>query len=976
MQPLTAGVVGVVSSRVARQVALLLLLAAALSGFLLLPNLLSSLVASGPEDILAVNPSEEDGIGLPTGVEFLTFSVVAVSVILGIAALVLAQRWPLRLDGSRASLPSLVGLLVAVTLIGTGIYLAYSGIMGQEISYEQHLVERSRLQPIGLAVLAGFLISCAVVGALRPALLPALLPILLLFLLAAVIFGVLALAPSDGTQLSQGTGAGGGADRIEDYGTGGAIRWEVLAGFVLFLLTIVGFLKPRLLLFLLPLLLLCLLAAILFGNLDCSPSSERQLSQNTGAGGSEGADESQGGAGDPGGRLGLAATAEGARSGLSEDSQGHQTPSEQASKDRTDTVTTITQWPHLMRRQTTFAVGGTVNTVDGAPVSGMIVEVYVNETKEHGGTRIGATETTLGDFQAEVQMPASLELGAYQILARAVPNPDYNESWSDPDITVVSSSGLEITGPSEVPVDVAVTFRGRLSEDTGEGAADREIKVTIDGSSAPPVITDGEGRFSFSESFSEPGPHWVEVAVEREDFLLDNSARLDFEVVLPTETIVSASAQIEVAREFRVTGEVLDARGDPIPGAYVSVRIGDGPEQSTPTDELGAFEHIGRLDEAGAFLVRVEFAGAPPVRPSKATARLVARHAVGLTLDVPTDLGQGGSVTLTGRVTSATLSPIGQLELTAEDAGGNLLATVATAEDGRFELSLPNSEVLLDGPVTFRYGGDDLVMPISYFLSVPTTSTGFNWPLWIGMPAAAAVAIVGSLVARRVRPARLRALLQRRPAADAPSCEQGEEQEAEGSAVEEAATAPQPVHLKNRFLNVAPDLPDVWGVGEAVAIEASLVDSEGLGVAGATVEVAVGDGGASSQLVTDDAGACTYRWTAEELGEYVVSARFAGNEGREVASADRGLRVVDFREEIVRLYNSFIDWAKERAAGVSDQSTPREMELILVDEGLQLDQKSLDELISRFEEADYSEHPIARRHYEAMYRAWHTIVRD
>ena len=32
------------------------------------------------------------------------------------------------------------------------------------------------------------------------------------------------------------------------------------------------------------------------------------------------------------------------------------------------------------------------------------------------------------------------------------------------------------------------------------------------------------------------------------------------------------------------------------------------------------------------------------------------------------------------------------------------------------------------------------------------------------------------------------------------------------------------------------------------------------------------------------------------------------------------------------------------------------------------------ELVTRFEEADYSEHEIARRHYEAMYRAWRTVV--
>ncbi len=124
-------------------------------------------------------------------------------------------------------------------------------------------------------------------------------------------------------------------------------------------------------------------------------------------------------------------------------------------------------------------------------------------------------------------------------MARAVPNDNFNESWSYPDITVVSSSRFETTGPSEVPVDVEVTFRGRVSRDNDEGDPDREVRVTIDGNAAPSVITGTEGRFSFTQSFSEAGPHWVEVAVQREDFLLDNSARLNFEVILPTETPIS-----------------------------------------------------------------------------------------------------------------------------------------------------------------------------------------------------------------------------------------------------------------------------------------------------------------------------------------------------------------------------------------------------------------------------------------------------
>ena len=51
---------------------------------------------------------------------------------------------------------------------------------------------------------------------------------------------------------------------------------------------------------------------------------------------------------------------------------------------REDTVTTITQSPTETRRGRSLTVAGTVETVSGSPVSDMDVEVYVNETKEHG----------------------------------------------------------------------------------------------------------------------------------------------------------------------------------------------------------------------------------------------------------------------------------------------------------------------------------------------------------------------------------------------------------------------------------------------------------------------------------------------------------------------------------------------------------------------------------------------------------------
>ena len=61
-------------------------------------------------------------------------------------------------------------------------------------------------------------------------------------------------------------------------------------------------------------------------------------------------------------------------------------------------------------------------------------------------------------------------------------------------------------------------------------------------------------------------------------------------------------------------------------------------------------------------------------------------------------------------------------------------------------------------------------------------------------------------------------------------------------------------------------------------------------------------------------------------------------------------------------------------AGLSDQTTPREAEALVVRSGLHVDQRALGEVIARFEEADYSEHAIGRSQYEHMYQAYKVVT--
>ena len=289
------------------------------------------------------------------------------------------------------------------------------------------------------------------------------------------------------------------------------------------------------------------------------------------------------------------------------------------------------------------------------------------------------------------------------------------------------------------------------------------------------------------------------------------------------------------------------------------------------------------------------------------------------------------------------------------------------------ELTVPDAEALTGESVVFTYAGDDLRTPLTmpYFWEGAITPAGFNWLLWVGAPGLLALAAVAAFAGRRLKVTP--SLLRRRSAAAVPVLvpetpgEGGEDEE-------DAGPEPQPVVLRIEFRREAPDLADVWGVGEEVTVTVSVTDEEGSAIAGAIVDVSVaGDAPTGFALLGSD-GAYTFDWSSEEPGDYPVSVGFAGDDDYLPGSESRILRIVDFREEIVRLYNVFLGWTKERAEDVTEQSTPREVEALLVARGLPISQKALDELISRFEEADYSEHPIARRHYEAMYRAWSAVL--
>ncbi len=365
-----------------------------------------------------------------------------------------------------------------------------------------------------------------------------------------------------------------------------------------------------------------------------------------------------------------------------------------------DTITDITEAPEEIRRLTPFVVAGTVQAASdadgaapddaGTDVTGMTVEIYINETKEHGGTKIGVTTSRSGNYRAVAQLPADMELGDYQLLARAVGNSLFNESWSDPDVQVFSGNKIELSGPATIDRNAPAVFNGRITDDSEDGVAGRQIDVRFDGVSVRPVLTDAEGRFSFSRAFSELGEHTVEVQLQGEELLLDNTAFLRFEVMQPTQLAVYAPDYTTLGETFVVTGELREADGPPLRQGQVELEIerADGPEIVTvDITSDGEFSYTTRpFEGTGRYTLTARYRGADSVRGADAEVAFAVLRPTELTLDAPAAVRDGERFTVEGTLREADGQPVSNATVTVP---GAVPPSPVTGADGRFAVEVP-----------------------------------------------------------------------------------------------------------------------------------------------------------------------------------------------------------------------------------------------------------------------------------------------
>jgi hypothetical protein len=101
-------------------------------------------------------------------------------------------------------------------------------------------------------------------------------------------------------------------------------------------------------------------------------------------------------------------------------------------------------------------------------------------------------------------------------------------------------------------------------------------------------------------------------------------------------------------------------------------------------------------------------------------------------------------------------------------------------------------------------------------------------------------------------------------------------------------------------------------------------------------------------------------------GDHRIHAAVPRTAEQQLWNVARELRVVDYQEEIVRLYNDFLKKLAGYGLDMRKEMTARELEKLILATS-DLNSRVLCEVTSCFEKAEYSNHPITRNDYETMY---------
>lgn len=620
---------------------------------------------------------------------------------------------------------------------------------------------------------------------------------------------------------------------------------------------------------------------------------------------------------------------------------------------RARTVTNITHIEDFVFRGDRFQVEGTVSTVSNEPVQDMHVFILLKKNKEAEGVVCGHGYSQNGHFLIGGQVPYHVDIGDYAVVAVSLGNLEHAPSSSDPSIKVVARTLIELNlkraqvNPEKpfLTGDYPIIW-GRLALDNRTSLPNEIIELAI---STPrstkalkhKVLTGTHGLFMMRFEFWTPGIFELNATFPGEDYLYGSHVHRQIEVVTPTLHSFAGNTFIR-GQVANISGKVsLGNIG--LSGELVTLTLDGQVVGTVETGLNGSFTYALRIStdkELGWYPLDLTLKKREV--SLRQSVKLMARSEI--TVAAPHTVQGGDTLTFMISLRDDHGLPVQEEEILVGDYG----LQSKTDKNGRVRISLGTMPLWWENvSVRVSFRGSGRYLPSTTFVTVAVEPgvISLAFPL-----IALTLLVLGNETYRRFQGSESgKAQLERRSF----------------PLRKEVATPTKTLALRIHFPEISDSFSNVWGVGEDLQIECELDEKGRRSPEQNAVEFFVNEERIAKDRLSEE-NRVTFSHAFTETGQYEVMATLIGESWRHSIKAEVKLRIVSYREELVRLYDVFLQHLIQHDVGLKESMTAREIERLLVGRD-GFDSENLEIVRNCFEDAEYSDHPMNRRSYETMY---------
>jgi hypothetical protein len=617
------------------------------------------------------------------------------------------------------------------------------------------------------------------------------------------------------------------------------------------------------------------------------------------------------------------------------------------------TTTTLRTEDEVVIRGDTFWINGTVLTTSEEQVDNMTVFVFLTKTRKAEGMIIGKGYSTQGNFQIESAVPYFVEVGDYKVVCISLGTIEHAPSNSDFIIRTCATTRTELGSEEEFLLGYGA-IHGRLLWDNGTGFAQTPISLRTTSLATPSQVwesqnlTFNDGSFRIETTLENPGTYEVEATFSGNEYVLGSNATCVVELKRGVPTIQIFGEDIAVRGEvfnITVTIQYEDIR---VWGEPVTVILDNQLLATIETRDKGSYTWPFLVDPEEKLGPHI-FTASLKRNNASAVHKVVVKSKTRLTTTV-SDVAGGMFLLFSVSLFDDHDLPIQGAEIVVDNYG----LSWKTDKNGNLTFLLDPVELWPENLVlTAEFEGSELCLPVATEKEVileTLISLPFLIPLVV--PTLAAMGLVYSkhYIGRRQTLRQISGI---------------EVAEEEVIAEEERYRPSEMLPIKIILPDIETQFPNVWGINDKLRIEIVLDNNILDKIQKRETEVFIDEENvASTKLSQQGRGGLSHVFTTK--GEHKMQAILPRTSGRRPWNAEIKLHVVEYVEEIIRLYNEFLGKLARYDIHAHGKMTVREIENLILRTG-DFDPETLRKVTTCFEKAEYSNHLTGRKDYEIMY---------